>query len=142
LAVPGLRFALAHISWPWCDECIAVYGKLLNAILKRGSEVPEMFIDTTPGTPKIYRRDALVKLYTVGYDIRDHIMFGSDCRVMNYNTKWTKDWLDFDDGVYAELGLDDGWIDSIYRKSLERYLFGGDNSKRDIPTPDGIKRKA
>ena len=142
LAVPGLRFALAHISWPWCDECIAVYGKLLNAILKRGSEVPEMFIDTTPGTPKIYRRDALVKLYTVGYDIRDHIMFGSDCRVMNYNTKWTKDWLDFDDGVYAELGLDDGWIDSIYRRSLERYLFGGDNSKRDIPTPDGIKRKA
>ena len=101
-----------------------------------------MFIDTTPGTPKIYRRDALVKLHTVGYDIRDHIMFGSDCRVMNYNTKWTKDWLDFDDGVYAELGLDDGWIDSIYRRSLERYLFGGDNSKRDIPTPDGIKRKA
>ena len=142
LAVPGLRFALAHISWPWCDECIAVYGKLLNAILKRGSEVPEMFIDTTPGTPKIYRRDALVKLHTVGYDIRDHIMFGSDCRVMNYNVKWTKDWFNFDDAVYAELGLDGSWIDSIYRKSVERYLFGGDNSNRDIPTPDGIKRKA
>lgn len=142
LAVPGLRFALAHISWPWCDECIAVYGKLLNAILKRGNEVPEMFIDTTPGTPKIYRRDALVKLHTIGYDVRDHIMFGSDCRVMGYNTKWTTDWMKFDDLVYAELGLDGGWIDSIYRKSLERYLFGGDNSNRDIPSPDGIKRKA
>jgi predicted TIM-barrel fold metal-dependent hydrolase len=140
LAVPGLRFALAHISWPWCDECIAVYGKLLNAILERGDKVPEMFIDITPGTPKIYRRDALVKLHTVGYDIRDHVMFGSDCRVSDYNGNWTKDWMATDGAIYAELGLDGGQIDSIYRKSLERYLFGGDNSSRSIPTPDGVDR--
>ena len=24
LEVDGLRFCLAHISWPWCDELIAV----------------------------------------------------------------------------------------------------------------------
>ena len=138
LAVPGLRFALAHISWPWCDECIAVYGKLLNAMLNNAGKVPEMFIDTTPGTPRIYRRDALTKLFTVGYDIRDHIMFGCDCGTAGYNVKWVKDWLAVDDGIYAELGLDEGWPDSIYRKSLCRYLFGGDNSKRSIPTPDGV----
>ena len=140
LAVPGLRFALAHISWPWCDECIAVYGKLLNAILKHGDKVPEMFIDTTPGTPRIYRRDALTKVYTVGYDIFDHVMFGSDCRTTRYNAKWTKGWFAVDDAVYAELGLGAKDVDSIYRTALQRYLFGGDNTKRAIPTPDGTKQ--
>lgn len=140
LAVPGLRFALAHISWPWCDECIAVYGKLLNAILKRGDKVPEMFIDTTPGTPRIYRRDALTKVFTVGYDIFDHVMFGSDCRTTRYNAKWTKGWFAVDDAVYAELGLGAKDLDSIYRTALRRYLFGGDNTKRAIPTPDGTNQ--
>ena len=61
LEAPHLRFALAHVSWPWCDECIAVYGKILNAVVRRGFEIPEMFIDTTPGTPKLYRKDALAR---------------------------------------------------------------------------------
>lgn len=139
LDVPGLRFALAHISWPWCDECIAVYGKLLNAMVTRGNKVPEMFIDTTPGTPRIYRKDALTKVFTVGYDVKDHVMFGSDCKTNQYNVKWTTDWLKVDDAIYSELELDSSMIDSIYRKSVERYLFGGDNSKRSVPTPDGLK---
>ena len=141
LAVPHLRFALAHISWPWCDECIAVYGKLLNAVIKHGSEVPEMFIDTTPGTPRIYRRDALSKIYTVGYDVHDHVMFGSDCRTTEYNVSWTRGWFEKDDGIYAELGLPQSETDSIYRGALKRYLFGGDNSQRNIPTPDGLKNR-
>ena len=36
LEVPHLRFCLAHVSWPWYDECIAVYGKLLNATAHEG----------------------------------------------------------------------------------------------------------
>jgi len=103
--------------------------------------VPEMFIDTTPGTPKIYRREALTKVFTVGYDIFDHIMFGSDCRTARYNAKWTQDWFSMDDGVYAELGLGEKDLDSIYRTAAQRYLFGGDNSNRKIPTPDGTGKK-
>ena len=141
LECPGLRFALCHISWPWCDECIAVYGKLLNAITRNGWEnVPEMFIDTTPGTPKIYRKDALSKIYTVGYDVFDHVMFGTDCRVKPYNGKWSLDWRETDDAIYDELGLDARWRDSIYRTAFQRYLFGGDNSNRKAPTPDGLSR--
>ena len=139
MACPGLRFALAHISWPWCDECIAVYGKLLNAIGRNGGDaVPEMFIDTTPGTPKIYRRDALSKVYTVGYDVFDHVMFGSDCRTTKYNGKWSMDWRKTDDAIYAELGLGDEWIESIYRTALRRYLFGGTEVDRHPPTADGL----
>ena len=141
VACPGLRFALCHISWPWCDECIAVYGKFLNAITRNGAEnVPEMFIDTTPGTPKIYRRDALSKLYTVGYDVFDHVLFGTDCRTCAYNVKWSDDWLRTDDAIYDGLGLDGIWRDSIYRTAFRRYLFGGDNSNRKAPTADGLPR--
>jgi len=140
LAIPRLRFALCHISWPWVDECIAVYGKLLNAISRSGERnVPEMFIDTTPGTPKIYRREALTKINTVGYDVKDHVMFGTDCRTVPYNVKWSKDWRVTDDAVYDDLGLDGEARDSIYRKAFSRYLFGG-AGERKAPTADGLSR--
>ena len=135
--IPHLRFALCHISWPWCDECIAVYGKLLNAIVKRGDKVPEMFIDTTPGTPRIYRRDALAKIYTIGYDILDHIQFGTDCNVKKYGQTWCTDWMKTDDGIFGDLGLDAKISDSYYRGSLQRYLFGGTGGVRNVPVPDG-----
>ena len=56
------------------------------------------------------------------------------------DAKWTKGWFAVDDAVYAELGLGAKDIDSIYRTALQRYLFGGDNTKRVIPTPDGTKQ--
>jgi len=31
LDIPNLRFSMGHCSWPWHDECIALYGKFLNA---------------------------------------------------------------------------------------------------------------
>ena len=137
LDAPHLRFALAHVSWPWCDECVAVYGKMLNAIVRRGLEVPEMFIDTTPGTPKIYRRDALAKVFTVGYDVSEHVMYGTDCRVNNYNVAWSRDWQKTDDAILGELGFGEDVLDDMYRRALRRFLFGGDNSNRKVPTPDG-----
>ena len=138
LAVPGLRFALAHVSWPWCDECIAVYGKMLNAMAHKGTEVPEMFIDTTPGTPKIYRREALTKVYTVGYDILDHVMFGTDCKVNAYNIAWSTDWQKTDSAILSGIGVSPSLVASYDYGALARYLFGGDNGPRNVPTPDGV----
>lgn len=141
LEAPHLRFALAHVSWPWCDECVAVYGKMLNAIIRHGLEVPEMFIDTTPGTPKLYRRDALSKVFTVGYDVSNHVMYGTDCRVNRYNVDWSRDWQRTDDAILSDLGLGADTLDDYYRRGLCRFLFGGDNTKRKIPTPDGTGRE-
>lgn len=62
LEINGLKFSLAHISWPWCDELIAVYGKFLNAYAGNPDHSVEMFIDITPGTPPIYRQEVLTKL--------------------------------------------------------------------------------
>jgi predicted TIM-barrel fold metal-dependent hydrolase len=122
LEVDGLRFALAHISWPWCDELIAVYGKFLNAYTRRPDLSVEMFIDLTPGTPPIYRRDALTKLHTVGYDVASNLIFGSDGTTNNYRSQWVRDWIERDNAIYRELGLDQATLDGIYGGNLERFL--------------------
>lgn len=125
LNVPKIRFATCHISWPWVDECIAVYGKLRNARVRNGpASTPEMFVDTTPGTPRIYRKDALTKLYTVGYDVLDHVFYGTDCLTKAYDVKKAKSIQAQDDAIFAELGLSARLIDSYYRTAFQCYLFG------------------
>ena len=122
LEVDGLRFCLAHISWPWVDECIAVYGKFLNAFNLRPDLSVEMFIDTTPGTPEIYRMEALTKLFTIGYDVENNVMFGSDCNTADYNVNWTRNWIKMDTNIFHGLGLSDEVIQKIYRDNLKRFL--------------------
>ena len=118
--VKGLRFSLGHCSWPWIDECIALYGKFLNAYTEGMGA--EMFFDTTPGTPAIYRRELLTKLYTVGYDVEDNVFFGTDCSADNYNAAWTQKWLDTDGIILQELGADDRLLGKMYHDNLLRFL--------------------
>jgi predicted TIM-barrel fold metal-dependent hydrolase len=122
LNVDNLRFCLAHISWPWCDELIAVYGKFLNAYAQRPDLSVEMYIDLTPGTPPIYRREALYKLFTVGYDVAHNVVYGSDCTANDYNAKWAREWIDRDNGIYEELGLEQDTLAGIYGENLRRFL--------------------
>jgi predicted TIM-barrel fold metal-dependent hydrolase len=122
LDIDGLKFALAHVSWPWYDENIAVYGKFLNAYSSRPDLSVEMFIDITPGTPPIYREEVLTKLFTVGYDIENNILFGTDCSANDYNTAWTKEWIARDNGIYGKLGLDENAVNRIYSGNLKRFL--------------------
>ncbi len=136
--IEGLRFCLAHVSWPWCDECIAVYGKFLNALTRAAKPRAEMHIDITPGTPKIYRRDVLAKLFLTGYDVTDRVQFGSDCRANGYAVSWARDWLATDAEIFAALGPDAVDPDSVYRRALATFLFGGGAAKR-CPTPDGTE---
>jgi len=132
LEVDGLKFCLAHISWPWIDECIAVYGKFLNTYTRRPDLSVEMFIDTTPGTPEIYRKEALTKLFTIGYDVENNIMFGSDCNTGDYNVGWTKSWIERDTKIFQELGLTDEVIQKVFADNVKRFI--GINSAK-------IKRK-
>ena len=123
LEVPGLRFALAHVSWPWHDECLAVFGKLYNAPARRGTAVPKMFIDTTRGTPEIYRKEVLTKIAAFSWH-RGRIMFGTDCVVSHYNVKNCRHAMDCDDAIFGELGLDAQATDRYYRGALQDFLFG------------------
>ena len=122
LDVPGLRFALAHIGWPWCDELIAVYGKLLNATGDGRAAPVEMFVDITPGTPPIYRRRALTDLFTVGYDVADNVMFGSDCHAPGYNAPWAAEWLRRDAEILTSLGVGQVVLDKVRGGNLLGFL--------------------
>jgi predicted TIM-barrel fold metal-dependent hydrolase len=122
LEIPNLRFCIAHISWPWCDEAIAVYGKFLNASETRQDLSVEMFIDTTPGTPVIYRKDVLTKIYTIGYDIENNIIFGADCSANHYNVNWTREWIERDTKILDELKVSKRDQDRLFSRNLQRFL--------------------
>jgi len=120
LDVPKLRFSMGHCSWPWVDECIAVYGKFQNAYSRRPDSA-EIFLDLTPGTPVIYRRDLLTKLHTVGYDVKRNILFGTDCNT-DYRAEWSRKWQDIDNNLYDELGVGEETRRYIYRDNFLRFF--------------------
>ena len=111
---------MGHCSWPWIDECIALYGKFLNAKTVRGGA--EMFFDITPGTPEIYRAELLTKLYTLGYDVGDNIMFGTDTSADAYSYKWAGEWLNRDGEILDDLGVSLEYREKLYHKNLFRFL--------------------
>lgn len=119
--ISSLRFALAHISWPWCDECIAVYGKLDSAV-KRSGASGGMRLDNTPGTPKVYREDTLKKVLMSGYDVLGKLYFGTDNFVEDYNVAWARDWIAFDREIYEKLGLNRDQIERIFSRNLLDFI--------------------
>ena len=130
LDVANLRFTLAHISWPWCDECIAVYGKFNNAYASRPGTACEMFIDVTPGTPLLWREEVFKKLFLGDYDVVHNVIFGTDCNTTEYNTSWARKWIDYDNLLYNKMGLIDNsdFLENIYKENLLRFL--GKSNKR------------
>ena len=124
LNLKGVKFSMGHCSWPWHDECIAVYGKFLHSYLTRQSS--EMFFDVTPCTPVIYREDLLTKLFTVGYDVENNIMFGTDSITTDYNPEWVAGWIARDNAIYDKLGVTEEQKQKIYCDNYMRFLSGGD----------------
>jgi len=121
--VPKLRFALAHVSWPWCDENLAVYG-YWQSRKERGSTSTEMFIDTSPGTPRIYRREVFCKMYSIGYDIENNIIFGSDCTNI-YSSGYAKEILAMDEDALDNAGVGPEQREKYFSKNILRFLNGG-----------------
>jgi len=120
-----LRFALAHISWPWTDECIALYGRFRanrggSLLGDARAEEMQMYIDVTPGTPKFYRREVFKK--AMAYGCRDYMIFGSDSSASNLqNARYV---AEMDKGIIRELGYSDEVIKKIQSENIERYLKG------------------
>ncbi|MBI2300831.1 MAG: amidohydrolase [Armatimonadetes bacterium] len=72
---PGVRFSLAHIGWPWVDECIAVFGRFRAAAGYQTAKC-QMWVDTCRGTPDGWREEALRK--AVPFCGVERLMFGVD----------------------------------------------------------------
>ena len=131
---PGIRFSLAHIGWPWTDECIAVGGRFAAKVVdpevglqehapRPAAEDPyaaQMFVDITLGAPRPYRRDAISKALAVLGDHR--LLYGSDCdkpedpEVFRFHS-------DVDEGILrGELGQPEETIQRIMHDNFE-HLF-------------------
>jgi predicted TIM-barrel fold metal-dependent hydrolase len=122
LEIPNLRFAMAHVSWPWCDECLAVYG-FWRSRKSRGTTSSEMFIDTTPGTPRIYRRDVFSKIWAAGANREDNVIFGTDCS-NNYDPEKVKRILDMDKDALDNAEVSAEQREKYYGKNVLRFLNG------------------
>ncbi len=120
IGIERLRFSMGHCSWPWVDECIAMYGKFLHS--HKHCKPAEMYFDLTPGTPVIYRRELLEKLYTVGYDVSNNVMFGTDMSVNTYKPAHAKEVLELDRSILLDLGISKDCFEKMYYKNLLRFL--------------------
>ncbi len=120
--IKGLKFALAHISWPWCDELMGLYGKWNSAHAALGDKMAELFIDFTPGTPPIYREDALRKIFFIGFDDFEHFMFGVDNIANDYNVDYAKTWRERDEAIYAKFGLEQSIIDGVFGGTALKFI--------------------
>jgi len=118
LGIEGFVFALAHISWPWCDEMIALYGKF-NSLRKKLSK---LFVDITPGTPPLYREEVLTKLLMTGYPIGKNIFFGTDQCVDTYNVSRVLTQVEQDRKIYQTLKISPDDVESIMLGNLQRFL--------------------
>jgi predicted TIM-barrel fold metal-dependent hydrolase len=123
LDIRGVRFATAHISWPWVDENIAVYGKIESANY-RARGACEMFIDTTRGTPDIYRRDALFKVFKIGYRVERNVFFGTDCLVDRYDSPRAKKMVSDDTRILKALRVPPKVRAAYYADNLRRFVEG------------------
>jgi predicted TIM-barrel fold metal-dependent hydrolase len=77
LHYPKIRFAMAHMSWPWTDECFAVCGKFRAARRREEGRTWSSFVDITSGAPRIWKVDALQK--ALAYLGDEQLVYGSDC---------------------------------------------------------------
>ena len=108
-----------------------------------------MFFDITPGTPEIYRKELLTKLCTVGYNIGNNILFGTDCLADGYDSKMADKWLQLDSGILDELGVSSAYRKRLYEENIYRFLgksqavplFGELPSTVGWTTPDPAVRE-
>ena len=122
--IQGLRFSLAHCGWPWIDECLALYGRMSHnlVVAPKGTNPPEMFLDTTPGAPMDRREEFLTKLYMFGQNTGDNILFGIDQCAESYQAKNTLRWIDADRQFMNKLGIRDELRKKTYNDNLMRFL--------------------
>ena len=124
MGVSNIKFALAHVSWPWTDECLSVYGKFTNLWEHPSFRNQFMHIDLTPGTPMCYRQDVLNTIHDVDYwGIRDRMLFGSDAFTSTFDGAFVADWAKNDTEMLLKAGYDQETVDKVlYDNAM---AFGG-----------------
>ena len=128
----GLRFAMAHVAWPWTDECIATAQKFQVVNKISGNSEGQAVVDLTPGTPDIYREDVLRKV--VSETDPKRIIWGTDCYTGRSDpAMWGEDGeaptsipypherVERDAAILKSTGLDDEAIEDVFYGNAMRF---------------------
>lgn len=123
LSVENLRFSIAHLSWPWVDECIAVYGKF-NAFLENhpNGKAAKMYLDITPGTPPTFREGALNHVFGNGFKVEDIVFWGSDNHAADYNVGYARKIRERDTELFEKMQLSEKQQQKIYYDNFMEFL--------------------
>lgn len=121
LNFPGLRFSLAHIGWPWTDECLAVWGHFNSAAYHSGNP-NGMWIDTCRGTPDPWRLDALQK--AVAFCGTPRLMFGTDLTLTHLGDNGPVHIRKDMDLLRNQVGLDDARLEEFFWGAAEEFYRG------------------
>ena len=120
----GARFSLAHCSWPWTDECIAVSGKF--TAMTRAGELPrdrQMYVDMTPGTPRSYRAGVFKRMFSLpNYHFEEQIMFGTDAVLSDYGNPRVREIIRQDRAILKRLKAARKILDAYFHGNFEKYL--------------------
>ena len=112
---PKIRFAMAHASWPWCEECLAVMGRMRAAVGYQSAGW-QSYIDLTPGTPRHIRKQAVAN--AVDFCAGEHIIWGSDSTIPS-DLSYQAGILKSDIAIFDELGLDAKQRERIFSGSAD-----------------------
>lgn len=118
---PQIRFGLAHMSWPWTDECIAVCQKLQHMQPSRGHEWT-CYIDITTGAPRLHKTNALRTALALVGD--SHLVYGSDCADPENPKAYLRN-LREDEDILREAGASAEVIDRVLSQNAKRWLGVG-----------------
>ena len=139
LTIPGLRFSMAHCSWPWYDEMIAFAGRMYTdrtAYIEEGEVPPTMYYDLSPGTPDAYREDLFTKLYDFS-PIGAKCMFGSDQWVEKYDPERTRRLLEMDNRILDKLGISLEKRNKMFYQNFLTFMGREDLIKEEDIIPPG-----
>ena len=115
LHYPRIRFAMAHVSWPWCEECLAVMGRM-RAAAGYKTEGWQSYIDLTPGTPRHIRKQAVSN--AIDFCSGEHIIWGSDSTIPG-DPSHQAALIQSDLKIFAEAGLDAKQQERIFSGSTD-----------------------
>lgn len=115
---PHLKFALAHIGWPWVDECLAVFGHFRSIAHTRKLDC-RMWIDTCRGTPDAWRLEALQK--AVPFCGTSRLMYGTDCGSGSIGSTAPVHIRKDLDLLRSVMGLSEGQIEEFFWGAAERF---------------------
>ena len=144
-----LRFSMAHCGNPWHDECLSLYGKFNwmgyhvraaanreytiykdfawvkdNLIEKDGkllAQVPELYLDTTPGSHGTMRKDMLTKVHDRSPSACK-VFFGSDMYAETYCSKTVLSWLQEEKEMLDGVGASAEFRENMYFNNIFQFL--------------------